>query len=144
MEVSAVKQSLLGVGCGVHPRSIGFGEAVLFTRDGVAAVIKFAVVRGPQGLVAHSVFHIIVIPGGAPCAKVVDFVAGSSVLVGCQGPIEGTWVEKYGLACTNLDALDAGLKGFGRSPRVGLDGVELVLWAGVDDCDEGVIRAPLR
>lgn len=83
VEVSAVKQSLLGIGCGVYPRSVGFGEAVLFTRDGVAAVIKFAVVRGPQGLVAHSVFHIIVVPGGAPCAKEVDFVAGASVLVAC-------------------------------------------------------------
>lgn len=112
-KVSTVEQSLLGVGCGLYPRSIGFGKAVLFTSDGVGAGVKFAVVRGAESLVAHSVFHVIVIPSGAPCAKEVDFVASASVLVGRQCAIEGTRVEANGLACANLDALDAGLKGLG-------------------------------
>lgn len=113
MKVSTVEHSLLGVGCGVYPRGISFGETVLFTSDRVGAGVEFAVIRGTEGLVAHSVFHVIVIPGGAPCAKEVDFVAGASVLVGRQGAVEGTWVEIHGLPCADLDALDACLKGVG-------------------------------
>lgn len=144
LEVSAIEHNLLGFGCGVYPRSVGFGKAVLFTRDGVTAVVEYAVVRGTERLVAHSVFHVIVVPGGAPSAKEVDFVASASVLVGRQGAIEGTWVETNGLPCANLDAVGAGLEGLVRGPRVCLDGVELVLRAGVDDCNEWVIRTPLR
>lgn len=143
-KVSTAEQGLLSVGCGVYPGSIGFGKAVLFTSDGVGAGVEFAMVRGTEGLVAHSVFHVIVIPSSAPCAKEVDFVASASVLICRQGAIEGTRVEINGLACANLDALDAGLKGIGCGSRVGLDGVELVLWAGVDDCDEWVIGTPVR
>lgn len=129
----------------MYPRSIGFGKAVLFTSDGVGAGVEFAVIGGTESLVAHSVFHVIVIPGGPPCAaKEVDFVAGASVLVGRQGAIEGTRVELNGLACADLYALEAGLKGIGCGLGVGFDGVELVLLAGVDDCDEWVTRTPLR
>ena len=112
-KVSRVEQSLLGVACGLYPRSIGFGKAVLFTSDGVGAGVECAVVRGTEGFVAHSVFHVIVIPSGAPRAKEVDFVAGASVLVRRQCAIEGTRVETDGLPRANLDALGAALEGLG-------------------------------
>lgn len=136
-KVSAVKQRLLCPGVGVRPRGIGFRKSILLARDSTAVVGR------SEGLVTHAILHVIIVPAAARLGNEVELMARPCVMVGRQSAIERSRVEVDGLPGADGDAPGARLKGRLWCAAVSLHVVSLVLGAGIDDCDDRVVRRPI-